>query len=148
MPLLTPTWNWQAEGFRAPPTARESRPGECLLRVWGGRATMRGSPKRVGVCFSNVAPTSRYGAESLFSVFEWGNTCENVTQFLIPATTILWLGEVDPGQAGAPLGLRWGPQIFIENPAAQMLVPTHTRKLANDMGNSLLYLGRMPSVYS
>lgn len=95
---------------------------------------MRGSPKSVGVCFSSVAPTSRLDAERLFAVFEWGNQCTFLTEFLVPEKTMLWLGETDPGHGSAPFGLFCGPQIFIENPAAQHLVPGLTRRLQNDLG--------------
>jgi hypothetical protein len=146
MPLLKPTWDWKAEGFRAQPTARESRPGETVMRVWGGSSSMKGSPKRVGVCFfAGVPPLSRWGAESLFSVFEYGNNCENLTQFFIPERTILWVGEVDAGEAALPLGLHWGTQIFIENPAAQHLVPGLTRRLEDDMRGHRVLGARRPT---
>jgi hypothetical protein len=147
MPLLKPTWDWKKAGFRAPPTARESRPGEIVMRVWGGTSSMRGSMKNRGVYFfSGPPPMSCWGAESLFSVFEHGNSCRNLTQFFIPEPTILWVGPVDAGEIYLPLGLHWGTQIFIENPAAQRLVPGYTRKLVDDMAGYHVQGERKPTV--
>lgn len=129
-----PWWNWHKEGFRFPPTPRRARPGECVYRIWGGTSLMRGSRLGRGVFFTDVAPFTRWEAEKLLAVFEWGNTCERVTAFRLPTSAVLWVGRVHPGDPRAVLGAHGGTQILIENPLAQSLVPLWTRPLRNDLG--------------
>jgi len=138
--MASPTWSWQEVGFRKKPKRRASRPGERLFRAWGGESsTMRGRPNSVGVCFSSVAPKSRWDAERLFAVFEYGNPCTHVTEFVVPENTMMWEGEVDPGDARVVLGMSYGPQIFIENPLAQSLIPCQTTRLPDDLGHHRLH---------
>jgi hypothetical protein len=109
---------------------------------------MKGSFQGVGVCFSSVRPESRLDAEELFAVFEWGNRCINVTEFIVPAGTVLWVGEVHPGDPRGVLGISFGPQVFIENPAAQSLVCISTRPFPNNLGRSFLHDGKPPRIHS
>jgi hypothetical protein len=109
---------------------------------------MRGSPSSLGVCFSTRCPQDRLEAEELFALFEWGNTCMKVTEFVVPTGTLLWVGSVHPGDPRAVLGSSFGPQVFIENPAAQSVSPLATRQLRGGLGESWLYGGRPPRVHS
>ena len=104
---------------------------------------MRGKPNKAGVCFSTDRPSTRLQAEKFFSVFEWGNNCANLTEFLVPPGTPIWVGEVDPGDPRAKWGSHYGVQVFIENPFAQKLIPGATVQLANDLGKTWLHTGRI-----
>jgi len=145
---MEPSWDWQKIGFRRRPRPRNSRPGERLFRAWGGSSTMKGSRQSDGVCFSSIRPESRLDAEERFAVFEWGNMCVNVTEFIVPASTVLWVGEVHPGDPRPVLGMSFGPQVFIENPAAQSLVPISTRPLPSDLGCNWVHVGKAPRIHS
>lgn len=103
---------------------------------------MRGAPHRAGVCFSTVAPKTRSEGERLFAVFEWGNTCTHVTEFLVPPGIVLWTGQVHPGDPRACLGQHFGIQVFVENPAAQRLIWLRTQSLIDDLGAVRVYTGR------
>ena len=100
---------------------------------------MRGNLSRPGVCFSTREPASRLEAEKLFAVFEYGNSCARLTEFSVPSGTLLWVGEVDPGDSRAAFGNFFGPQVFFENPAAQNLRVVRTVSLRNDLGGAFLY---------
>ena len=135
------SWDWREEGFKHPPKQVPSKPGMRLYRAWGGKAGMRGHPSRAGVCFSTDRPSSRMEAEKSFAAFEWGNTCLMLTEFLVPAGTPVWMGEVDPGDPRAILGGDSGVQVFIENPIAQTLIPTNTVPLTNDLRRAIVHTG-------
>jgi len=140
--------DWLRVGFRRRPLPRSSRAGEHVFRAWGGTSSMRGNPSGAGVHFSHTCPQDQLDAEELFAVFEWGNRCNKVTEFLIPSGTLLWVGEVHPGDPRAAFGMSFGTQIFIENPAAQSLVPFATRPLSGGLGKNLLHGGRPPRIGS
>jgi len=137
---MNPTWDWKNEGFLSPPVARLAGPRERLFRIWGlwdgGGSSMLGRPSSAGVCFTTAEPTSRMDAERLLAVFEWGNPATHVTEFVAPPGTELWVGEVHPGDPRALLGTQFGAQVFIENPAAQRLIPLRTKQLLSDLGRS------------
>ena len=137
---MKPTWDWRNVGFLSPPVARLAGPRERLFRIWGlwdaGGSSMLGRPTSDGVCFTSAEPKSRTDAERLLAVFEWGNPATHVTEFLVPLGTPLWVGEVHPGDPRALLGTQFGEQVFIENPAAQRLIPLRTTRLRSDLGRN------------
>lgn len=90
-----------------------------------------------------MKPNSRAEAEKLFALFEWGNSCLKVREFRVPAALVMWMGTVDPGDAR--LRNPAGPQIFIENPAAQRVVEITTSDLRNDLGGAWVYTRPMPN---
>lgn len=137
-----PKFSWKDEGFLSLPAPRLSQGGERIYRAWGGQSVAKGNPKRPGVCFSSIKPRSRAEAEKLSAVFEYGNSCLKVTEFRVPAGIVMWMGAVDPGDTR--LHPAAGPQIFIENPAAQKVVEIGTSNLANDLGANLVHTGRLP----
>jgi hypothetical protein len=75
----------------------------------------------------------------LLAVFEWGNPATYVTEFVPPVGTELWVGEVHPGDPRALLGTQFGEQVFIENPAAQRLIPLRTKQLRSDLGRNYYF---------
>ena len=136
-------FSWKDEGFLEPPVPKLSKGGERIYRAWGGQSYPKGSPERPGVCFSTLKPNSRAEAEKLFALFEWGNSCLKVTEFRVPAGIVIWTGTVDPGDAR--LRNLAGPQIFIENPAAQRVVEITTSDLRNDLGGAWVYTRPIPN---
>ena len=143
---LTSNWNWVSEGFNAPPVKAISRHILMLYRVWGGSAREMGSPNRPGVCLSFEAPRTRREAEGLFAVWEWGNTCLNITAFKVVAGTTLFIGKAHPGDVYQNnLGLP-GSQVFIETAVARTHVHKqgHARPLQNDMGPYAIVPNRDP----
>ena len=117
-----------------------------VYRVWGGTATETGSPTRPGVCFSIEKPRSRKEAEGLFSLWEWGNACRFVTEFVIEPGATIFVGTVYPGDfydhgLGVP-----GSQIFVETPQAKLFVrkigPAQT--LTDDLGGKVIVPNRDP----
>lgn len=137
------SWNWEAEGFQHPPQRICAPAGIRLFRCWDGTvSSMRGNPSRAGVCFSSDKPASRLEAEKLFAVFEWGNRCRNLSEFLVPAGTPMWVGNVDPGDSRAAFGRFYGKQVFIENPAAQKLTVVSTLTLKNDLNGAWVLPGK------
>lgn len=137
---MNPAWDWKNVGFLTAPVARLAGPRERLFRIWGlwdgGGSAMFGKPASVGVCFTTVEPTSRMDAERLLAVFEWGNPATYVTEFVAPLGTELWVGEVHPGNPRALLGTQFGEQVFVENPAAQRLIPLRTKRLQSGLGRN------------
>lgn len=132
----TANWDWQAEGFKSPPAKVKILRSLTLYRVWGGIASEMGSSARPGVCLSFDSPKTRRKAEGLFSVWEWGNTCQRVTVFEVAAGATIFIGKAHPGdfyQSG--MGVP-GSQVFIET--AQMRSYARktgpSKELVNDMG--------------
>ncbi len=139
-----PNFDWAQVGFLRKPTPRLSVRGQVLFRAWGGRSSKKGNPDSDGVCFSTQRPASRSHAEELFSVFEYGNTCEFVTDFIVPQFTVLWWGQVDPGEPMPGPNPPAGVQVFIENWDAQAAQEVRTTKLENDLGGAWVHQGRTP----
>ena len=139
-------FSWKEEGFLNPPARKVSKGVERIYRAWGGHSGKKGTLARPGVCFSTVKPSSRREAEKLFALFEWGNSCLKLTEFRVPAGTVMWTGTVDPGDAR--LQNPAGPQIFIENPAAQGVVEIRTSDLVGDLGGAWVHTGIMPRMGS
>lgn len=141
-----PRWSWRAEGFQCEPAKVVARRTLKVYRVWGGTASELGHPARPGVCFSFDVPRSRRDAEKLFAVWEWGNTCANITPFEVAAGATLFVGKAHPGDAyqsglGAP-----GSQVFIEMSEVRHRVRKlgAAMPLANDMGVHLVIPNRDP----
>lgn len=141
-----PAWDWRSEGFKAPPVRTINRRPLSLFRVWGGTASEMGNPARPGVCLSLEAPTTRRGAEGLFSVWEWGNTCSHITEFEVAPGATLFVGKAHPGDfyqgsLGAP-----GSQVFIETAEMRRVARKvrMARPLANDMGPYTVVSNRDP----
>lgn len=117
-----PRWSWHDEGFLSQPKPVPVRRPLPVYRVWGGTATETGSPTRPGACFSLEKPRSRKEAERLFSLWEWGNSCRFVTEFVIKPGATIFVGTVHPGDCydhglGVP-----GSQIFVETPQVNLFV--------------------------
>lgn len=127
-------WNWREEGFRTEPKRIVTWPGLRLYRVWGGTSTKLGNPSRPGVCFSTQRPLTRLEAERLFSVFEWGNSCQWLTEFRVTGHLELFVGAVHPGDYVDPLlaDPRVGVQVFVENPLHGKLCEGQTTRLGDD----------------
>jgi hypothetical protein len=116
--------------------------------VWGGRSREKGGADRAGVCFSFDRPRSRWEAEMLFAVVEYGNAVLRLSELLAPPGTPLWVGTVDPGDPRALFGRSFGTQVFIENPRAQALFVKSTCLLPDDFGGAWVHQGREPRVSS
>jgi hypothetical protein len=141
-------WSWYEEGFLWPPVLWITDGWQSLYRVWGGQSSEKGRANSAGVCFSFGRPGSRWEAEKLFAVFEYGNAVLHLSEFLAPPGTPRWVGTVHPGKPRAPLGHSGGTQVFIENPRAQSLLVKSTSPVPNDIGDAWVYLGRPPRVSS
>ena len=144
--IHTANWDWQSEGFKSPPVMFKSLRPLTLYRVWGGTASEMGSPTRPGVCLSFESPKTRREAEGLFSIWEWGNTCRQITAFEVAAGATLFVGKAHPGDfyqsgIGAP-----GSQVFIE--ADQMRRYARktgpSKELTNDKGQYTVVPNRDP----
>ena len=129
-------WNWQDEGFSAPPRLLQAPSGLILYRAWGGNSSKTGSPVRPGVCLSTQRPTSRTDAERLFSAWEWGNSCHWLTVFRVAPGTALHVGLVDQREVFdlRLLSKRKGVQVLVENPIAGKLFEVESKRLADDLG--------------
>ena len=144
--ISKPSWNWPAEGFKFPPVRVTNGCHLTLYRVWGGASSEMGNPTRPGVCLSFEAPHTRREAEELFSVWEWGNTCSNITEFGVSAGATLFIGKVHPGDFYQSQLGPLGSQVFIET----AMIRTHVRKqgsarpLKDDMGNHIVVPNRDP----
>jgi hypothetical protein len=134
-------FDWKAYGFSAPPRLVVSD-GRPLFRVWGGTSLERGNENGRGVFFSFARPSSRFEAERLFAVAEFGNACTFVSQFDVPPGIPMFVGNVDPGDDVHPALAAAGEQVFIQNPWAQRLVRVGpANRLENDLGGAWIYSG-------
>ena len=130
---MNQTFSWQAEGFAAPPVPVVATGKERVYRAWGGTSTQLGNPNQPGVCFSFDRAASRYEAELLYSVMEWGNAVIRLTEFSIPKDTPIWVGKVDPGDRRAALGSFSGSQIYILRAYIKDLSALGTTILTDDL---------------
>ena len=87
---------WRSKGFKRQPRMIFATGGEPMYRAWGGRSA------KWGQYFLRPKPRSRFEAERLCSVFEYGNQCLYLTEFRAKAGAQLFIGRVDPGDAYDP----------------------------------------------
>lgn len=134
------TWNWWDEGFSTPPKEVILVNPLTAYRVWGGFSRENGNLTRPGVCFSLERPSTRMQAEGLFSVMEYGNACRFVTEFLIRAGAMVYVGRVHPGDSfdnglGVP-----GSQVFVpaDQVARFVLRTAAARGLVDDLGSNVV----------
>lgn len=128
------SFDWKEEGFGSQPVPTVADGEETLYRAWGQGSTKLGNPTRVGVCFSLDKAASRWDAERLYSVMEWNNAVYYITSFLISKGTLIWLGNVNPGDVRAGLGRSYGRQVFVERRYLKDIKEISTSRLKNDLG--------------
>jgi hypothetical protein len=139
-PVVAPL-DWRNLGFLSPPFAMTAD-GRRLYRVWGGTSLERGDPNSRGVFFSFTRPATRWQAEGLFAIAEFGNACRFVSEFEAPPGTMLFVGRVDPGDDVHPRLADAGEQVFIRNPEAQRVVRVgQAARLEDDFGGHQVYSG-------
>ena len=127
------SWDWNEEGFTAPPTLTIAKGGERVYRAFGGASTVFGKPGRKGLCFSFDRARSRREAEGLYSIAEWGNSFWRIATFEVPKGIPMWVGRVHPGDFHQHSLHHTGTQIFIQNPWTMRLVAVNTTPLLNDL---------------
>lgn len=139
-------FDWDEEGFSAPPVLSPATGKETLYRAWGDYSTKWGNTDRPGVCFSLDRAKSRVDAERLYSVMEHGNPVIWITEFSVEKNTPLWIGKVAPGDRRAHLGGYSGNQVYIERPDLGHVREAATDPLRNDLGGAYVYTQRLPSM--
>jgi hypothetical protein len=127
-------WNWKEEGFKYSPSQLVTSADLIVYRAWGGHPGRKmGNINRAGVCFSLDKVSTRWEAEQLYSVLEYGNSVFYLTEFKLKKGTPVWLGNVDPGDPRALLGKEYGSQVFIERIHLYKIVEGKTIKLKDDL---------------
>lgn len=142
-------FDWQANGFDAPPIPKVATGTEELYRAWGGdRRRKWGNTDLPGVCFSLDEASSRWHAETTYSVMEYQNAVRFLTKFSIPSGTPFWYGKVDAGDPRAILGNISGNQVLIERAYMVLVKEISTVTLSNDLGRHEVYSGKSPRLPS
>ena len=134
---------WRDVGFRDEPRSAIAWGRLTLYRAWGGSSQESGSERSAGVCFSTQRPQTRTEAESLFSVWEWGNSCRWLTEFELRAGEEYFAGWVDPGSVLDPSlqDPRLGVQIFVANPIRSKVITGRRIPLIDDTGGVFVVPG-------
>jgi hypothetical protein len=142
-------FDWQENGFVAPPSLKTAEGTEKLYRAWGGNPRRKwGNQDLPGVCFSLDRACSRRQAEMLYSVMEYQNPVHFLTEFAVPKKMLFWSGKVHPGDPRALLGNVSGNQILIERAYLTLVKEVSTVPLVDDIGAHVVYSGRLPRIES